>query len=95
MFCKYIFVYTVPGSQECKMDRHCKERLSDSSYEWTLLELCRCYRWLIVKDSFVAYIRPSDGTVRDVLLMDKEFAIKMGFRATGIPHGLLISNMSR
>ena len=48
-----------------------------------------------MKDSFVAYIRPSDGTVRDVLLMDKEFAIKMGFRATGIPHGLLISNMSR
>ncbi|XP_071133944.1 phospholipase D1-like isoform X1 [Mytilus edulis] len=52
-------------------------------------------RWLVVKDSFVAYIRPRDGLVCDVMLMDTDFKIETGMGATGAPHGLLISNLSR
>ncbi|CAG2219287.1 PLD1_2 [Mytilus edulis] len=51
--------------------------------------------WLVVKDSFVAYIRPRDGLVCDVMLMDTDFKIETGMGATGAPHGLLISNLSR
>lgn len=53
------------------------------------------YRYLIVKDTFVAYLRPGDGTISDVLLMDKDFSVKCGLLHTGISHGLLISNLSR
>lgn len=52
-------------------------------------------RWLVAKDSFVAYIRGRDGTVCDVMLMDSEFKVEIGMGQTGAPHGLLISNLSR
>ena len=52
-------------------------------------------RWLVVKDTFVAYIRPEDGTIRDVLLMDRDFSVKIGMFATRVSNGVLISNMSR
>lgn len=53
------------------------------------------YRWLVAKDSFVAYIRPRDGMVCDVMLMDSDFKVDTGMSATGAHHGLLISNLSR
>lgn len=53
------------------------------------------YRYLILKDTFVAYLRPSDGTISDVLLMDRDFSVKYGLMNTGINSGLLISNLSR
>ncbi|XP_067142293.1 phospholipase D1 isoform X2 [Centruroides vittatus] len=52
-------------------------------------------RWLVVKDSFVAYIRPKDGKIKSVLLMDSYFNVECGLAATGIHHGLLITNLSR
>lgn len=52
-------------------------------------------RWLVLKDTFVAYIKPETGTVSDVLLMDREFEVKIGLMNTGIRHGMLISNYSR
>lgn len=52
-------------------------------------------RWLLVKDTFVAYINPDDGLVREVLLMDQDFNVKCGLMDTGYDDGLLISNMSR
>ena len=52
-------------------------------------------RWLLLKDTFVAYVRPLDGKVRDVLLMDSDFEALCGTSNTGLPHGLRISNLTR
>jgi len=58
--------------------------------------ICRvCDRYLVVKDSFVAYLHPDEGTVNDVLLMDQDFMVKCGINETGVHNGLLISNLSR
>ena len=54
----------------------------------------RC-RYLVLKDSFVAILRPDEGAVSDVLLMDRDFRVQSGIRATGFRNGLLISNLSR
>ncbi|GIY46661.1 phospholipase D1 [Caerostris extrusa] len=53
------------------------------------------WRWLLIKDHFVAYVKPEDGRVRSVLLMDQGFRVECGFVNTGIHHGLQISNLSR
>jgi len=52
-------------------------------------------RYLVLKDSFVAYLRPDEGTVSDVLLMDQDVRVQSGISATGFRNGLLISNLSR
>uniref|UniRef100_A0A668AK58 phospholipase D n=1 Tax=Myripristis murdjan TaxID=586833 RepID=A0A668AK58_9TELE len=58
-----------------------------------------CYRWskrwLVVKDSFVLYMRPKDGQVGTVILYDKGFHIKIGTQETGVRHGVTIENLSR
>ncbi|KAJ8282536.1 hypothetical protein COCON_G00050550 [Conger conger] len=58
-----------------------------------------CYRWskrwLVVKDSFVLYMRPEDGQVGTVILYDKGFHIKTGTEETGVRHGLNIENLCR
>ncbi|KAJ8351715.1 hypothetical protein SKAU_G00231910 [Synaphobranchus kaupii] len=58
-----------------------------------------CYRWskrwLVVKDSFVLYMRPEDGQVGTVILYDKGFHIKTGTEETGVRHGLTIENLCR
>uniref|UniRef100_A0A671Q1W1 phospholipase D n=1 Tax=Sinocyclocheilus anshuiensis TaxID=1608454 RepID=A0A671Q1W1_9TELE len=58
-----------------------------------------CYwwskRWLVVKDSFVLYMRPEDGQVGTVILYDKGFHIKIGTRETGVRHGVMIENLCR
>ncbi|XP_064490341.1 phospholipase D2-like isoform X2 [Ornithodoros turicata] len=52
-------------------------------------------RWLIVKDSCVIYVRPRDGAIKCVMLMDQGFQVQSGFMATGVNHGMLISNLTR
>ncbi|XP_033740718.1 phospholipase D1-like [Pecten maximus] len=52
-------------------------------------------RWLIVKDGFVAYIRPRDGRICDVMLMDRDFCVNVGMGTTGAHHGLLVTNLNR
>ncbi|XP_076444985.1 LOW QUALITY PROTEIN: phospholipase D1-like [Babylonia areolata] len=52
-------------------------------------------RWLVLKDSYLAYIRPEDGVISDVMLMDQEFKVESGMKATGAKHGVLISNLNR
>ncbi|XP_030843642.1 phospholipase D1 [Strongylocentrotus purpuratus] len=52
-------------------------------------------RWLIVKDSFVAYVRPKDGLLRAVLLMDQDLKVAVGRENTGLYHGLKITNTFR
>ncbi|KAL1267730.1 hypothetical protein QQF64_033093 [Cirrhinus molitorella] len=58
-----------------------------------------CYRWskrwLVVKDSFVLYMRPEDGQVGTVILYDKGFHIKIGTLETGVRHGVTIENLCR
>ncbi|KAI1885071.1 hypothetical protein AGOR_G00216410 [Albula goreensis] len=58
-----------------------------------------CYRWskrwLVVKDSFVLYMRPEDGQVGTVILYDKGFHIKTGTEETGVRHGVTIENLCR
>lgn len=52
-------------------------------------------RWLLVKDSFIAYVSPKDKQLRGVVLMDKEFTFKYGRKQTGVRNGLLIHNQAR
>ncbi|XP_051564749.1 phospholipase D1-like isoform X2 [Myxocyprinus asiaticus] len=58
-----------------------------------------CYRWskrwLVVKDSFVLYMRPEDGQVGTVILYDKGFHIKIGTGEAGVRHGVTIENLCR
>lgn len=54
-----------------------------------------CFRWLVVKDSFVLYMRPEDGQVGAVMLYDKGFHIKIGTRETGVRHGVTVENLCR
>lgn len=52
-------------------------------------------RWLIVKESFIAYIYPKDGTIKGVILFDHGFEISSGMFSTGLRNGLYIRNSSR
>ncbi|XP_003701644.3 phospholipase D1-like [Megachile rotundata] len=58
-----------------------------------------CAKWhsrhLIVKDTFVAYIRPKDGSIKSVILMDNGFGISFGMYTTGLRTGMQIVNLSR
>ncbi|XP_076857811.1 phospholipase D1 isoform X2 [Brachyhypopomus gauderio] len=58
-----------------------------------------CYRWskrwLVVKDSFVLYMRPKDGQVGTVILYDKGFHVKTGTHETGVRHGVTVENLCR
>ncbi|KAM9604587.1 phospholipase D1 isoform 2-T4 [Trichechus inunguis] len=51
--------------------------------------------WLIVKDSFLLYMKPDNGAIAFVLLVDKEFKIKVGKKETETKYGLRIDNLSR
>ncbi|KAK7486606.1 hypothetical protein BaRGS_00022131 [Batillaria attramentaria] len=52
-------------------------------------------RWLVLKDTYLAYVRPEDGIISDVMLMDSDFKVACGMRDTGAKHGVLISNLNR
>ncbi|KAK0092201.1 hypothetical protein PV326_001951 [Microctonus aethiopoides] len=52
-------------------------------------------RHLVIKDTFVAYIRPKDGMIKSVILMDNGFEVSSGMYATGLRNGLQIMNLSR
>ncbi|XP_076290106.1 phospholipase D [Lasioglossum baleicum] len=57
-----------------------------------------CGKWhtrhLVVKDTFVAYIRPNTGSIQSVILMDHGFGVSYGLYMTG-RSGLQIGNLSR
>ncbi|XP_008560003.1 phospholipase D1 [Microplitis demolitor] len=58
-----------------------------------------CGKWhsrhFVVKDTFIAYIRPKDGRIHSVILMDNCFEVSSGLYATGSRNGLQIINSSR
>uniref|UniRef100_A0A8K9Y5S1 Phospholipase n=1 Tax=Oncorhynchus mykiss TaxID=8022 RepID=A0A8K9Y5S1_ONCMY len=51
--------------------------------------------WLVVKDSFLLYMKPDSGAIAFVLLVDKEFCIKMDSKDTETRHGVRIDSLSR
>ena len=52
-------------------------------------------RWLIVKDTWIAYLDTKSGEIRTVLLVDKTFRVLSGLEATGEKSGLLVENLNR
>ncbi|XP_072110983.1 phospholipase D1-like isoform X2 [Mobula birostris] len=72
--------HRIPGLNCCGRNQMC--------YRWSK-------RWLAVKDSFVLYMRPDSGAVAFVLLVDKEFSIKLGIKDTETKYGIRIENLSR
>ncbi|XP_072897805.1 phospholipase D1-like isoform X1 [Hemitrygon akajei] len=72
--------HRIPGLNCCGRNQVC--------YRWSK-------RWLAVKDSFVLYMRPDSGAVTFVLLVDKEFSIKLGIKDTETKYGIRLENLSR
>uniref|UniRef100_A0A673MEQ4 Phospholipase n=1 Tax=Sinocyclocheilus rhinocerous TaxID=307959 RepID=A0A673MEQ4_9TELE len=72
--------HRIPGMNCCGHNEVC--------YRWSK-------RWLIVKDSFLLYMKPDTGAISFVLLVDNEFSIKMDSKYTDTKHGVRIENLSR
>ena len=47
-------------------------------------------RYLVLKESFLMLVRPSDGSISYVMLMDQDFTVKRGMKETGIKEGLIV-----
>ncbi|XP_049912840.1 phospholipase D1 [Epinephelus moara] len=72
--------HRIPGMNCCGRSKMC--------YRWSK-------RWLVVKDSFLLYMKPDSGAISFVMLFDKEFSIKMDSRDTETKHGVRIDSLSR
>lgn len=48
-----------------------------------------------MKDSFLVYMKPDSGAISFVMLVDKEFSIKMDSKDTETKHGVRIDNLNR
>ncbi|PIO30354.1 hypothetical protein AB205_0031110, partial [Aquarana catesbeiana] len=51
--------------------------------------------WLVVKDSFLLYLKPDSGEISCVLLFDPEFRTQVGKKHTEIKYGVRVENYSR
>ncbi|KAJ6654968.1 hypothetical protein lerEdw1_006439 [Lerista edwardsae] len=58
-----------------------------------------CYRWskrwLVVKESFLLYLRPETGAISFVLLFDPSFSIQVGRKPTETKYGVRVENTCR
>ncbi|KAM7403400.1 hypothetical protein PAMA_004043 [Pampus argenteus] len=72
--------HRIPGMNCCGQSQAC--------YRWSK-------RWLVVKDSFLLYMKPDSGAISFVLLVDKEFSIKMDSKDTETKHGVRVDSLSR
>lgn len=72
--------HRIPGLNCCGRHRIC--------YQWSK-------RWIVIKDSFLLYMRPTNGVISFVLLFDKGFNVQVGSRETGAKYGVMIENLSR
>lgn len=72
--------HRIPGLNCCGHSKMC--------YRWSK-------RWLVVKDSFLMYMRPDSGAVSFVMLFDKEFNVQLDSKETETRHGLRINSLSR
>uniref|UniRef100_A0A8C9TTN3 Phospholipase n=1 Tax=Scleropages formosus TaxID=113540 RepID=A0A8C9TTN3_SCLFO len=71
--------HRIPGLNCCGRSKVC--------YRWSK-------RWLLVKDSFLLYVKPDSGAISFVLLVDKEFSIKMDSKDTETKHGVRIDSLT-
>uniref|UniRef100_H3CMG2 Phospholipase n=1 Tax=Tetraodon nigroviridis TaxID=99883 RepID=H3CMG2_TETNG len=71
--------HRIPGMNCCGQNQVC--------YRWSK-------RWLVVKDSCLIYMKPDSGAISFVLLLDKEFTIKMDSKETETKHGVRIDSLS-
>ncbi|XP_039983506.1 phospholipase D1 [Xiphias gladius] len=72
--------HRIPGLNCCGHSKIC--------YRWSK-------RWLVVKDSFLLYMKPDSGATSFVMLVDKEFSILMDSKDTETKHGVRIDSLSR
>ncbi|XP_078389909.1 phospholipase D2-like [Cetorhinus maximus] len=72
--------HRIPGLNCCGRHKVC--------YQWSK-------RWIVIKDSFLLYMRPSNGVISFVLLFDKGFNVQVGSKDTGTKYGVMIENLSR
>uniref|UniRef100_A0AAQ4QTP4 Phospholipase n=1 Tax=Gasterosteus aculeatus aculeatus TaxID=481459 RepID=A0AAQ4QTP4_GASAC len=72
--------HRIPGMNCCGHSPAC--------YRWSK-------RWLVVKDSCLLYMKPDSGAISFVLLVDKEFSIKMDSKDTEHKYGVRIESLSR
>ncbi|XP_045926803.1 phospholipase D1-like [Micropterus dolomieu] len=72
--------HRIPGMNCCGRSKIC--------YHWSK-------RWLVVKDSFLLYMKPDSGAISFVMLVDKEFKILMDSKDTETKHGVRIDSLSR
>ncbi|XP_022623455.1 phospholipase D1-like [Seriola dumerili] len=72
--------HRIPGLNCCGHSKMC--------YRWSK-------RWLVVKDSFLLYMKPDSGAISFVMLVDKEFSILMDSKDTETRHGVRIDSLSR
>ncbi|XP_069776233.1 phospholipase D1-like isoform X2 [Narcine bancroftii] len=72
--------HRIPGLNCCGRHQFC--------YQWSK-------RWIVIKDSFLLYMRPSNGIISFVLLFDKGFNVRVGSKDTGAKYGVMIENLSR
>ncbi|XP_041809525.1 phospholipase D1a [Chelmon rostratus] len=72
--------HRIPGMNCCGHSQAC--------YRWSK-------RWLVVKDSCLLYMKPDSGAISFVLLLDKEFSIRMDSKDTETKHGVRIDSLSR
>ncbi|XP_047193847.1 phospholipase D1 isoform X2 [Hippoglossus stenolepis] len=72
--------HRIPGLNCCGRSNIC--------YHWSK-------RWLVVKDSFLVYMKPDSGAISFVMLVDKEFGIKMDSKDTETTHGVRVDSLSR
>ncbi|XP_054851085.1 phospholipase D2 [Eublepharis macularius] len=52
-------------------------------------------RWLVVKDSFLLYLKPESGNISFVLLFDPGFSIQVGQKPTETKYGVRVDNTCR
>ncbi|XP_059127045.1 phospholipase D2 [Peromyscus eremicus] len=72
--------HRVPGFTCCGRDQVC--------YQWSK-------RWLVVKDSFLLYMRLETGTISFVQLFDAGFEVQVGKRSTEARYGVRIDTSHR
>ncbi|MCI4391684.1 hypothetical protein PGIGA_G00137210 [Pangasianodon gigas] len=72
--------HRIPGLNCCGHGKVC--------YRWSK-------RWLVVKDSFLLYVKPDSGAISFVLLVDKEFCVKMDSKDTETKHGVRVDSLCR
>ena len=53
------------------------------------------YRWCVIKDTYITYIRPTNNEVRFPILVDRNFELITGLRHAGTNHGIKIKNSQR